>query len=165
MAMYMATLILFIIIAALFALAFMTRRRFGILGLGLSAGALLAGSLSGSSADLIDAQNISIPGMGSEEIAAVILTLLPSLVLLLSGPRYATLLPAIFGAAAYAVLGTLLLLGPLSSALPADGATQTLLNEVAAIEPVLISATVLIAILDTLSIHGTTHVGRKHDKH
>lgn len=161
----MATLILILIVASLFGLAFITKRRFGILGLGLTAGALLASSLSVSSADLIDANNLSIPGMSSQGIAAVILTLLPSLVLLLGGPRYATLLPAILGAAAYAALGTLLLLGPLSGVLPVDGTARGILNEIAAIESVLISATVLLAVLDTLSIHGTTHVGKKHEKH
>lgn len=161
----MATLVLLAIVAALFGLAFVTKRRFGILGLGLCAGALLASSLSGSSADLIDAQNIGLPGVSSEALAALILTMLPSLVLLLGGPRYATLLPALLGAVAYAVLGTMLLLGPLSGALPVDGTAQVVLNEIAGIESILISVTVLIAILDTLSIHGTTHVGKKHGHH
>lgn len=161
----MAALILVIIVAALFGLAFMTKRRFGVLGLGLSAGALLAGSLSATSADLIDAQNISIPGMTSEGIAAVILTLLPSLLLLLGGPRYVTLLPAVFGAAGYAVLGTMLLLGPLSGALAVDGSARTILNQVAEVESILISVTVLVAVLDTLSIHGTTRVGKKAAHH
>lgn len=161
----MAMLILLAVVAALFFLAFITKRRFGVLGLGLTAGALLAQSLSGSSSNLIDAQNLSIPGLSSEGIAAITLTLLPSLVLLLGGPRYTRRLPAMLGAAAYAALGTVLVLGPLSGGLPADTSVQAVLNRIAGIEPLLVSVTVLIAILDTLSIHGTAHIGKKPSKH
>ncbi len=152
------------IAATLFVLAFVTKRRFGVLGLGLCAGALLSTTLDGQLSSFLQSQNIALQPLTDAALAAIILTLLPSLLLLLGGPKYVTKRGQLLGAAGYSLLGVLLLLGPVSGALMLDSQARDVMQNIARLEPWLITAGVVLAVLDTMAAHGSKlpHSGKKH---
>lgn len=152
------------IAAVLFILAFLTKRRFGVLGLALCAGALLSDTLARSLAPLLSKQNIVLPPLSDVALAAIILTLLPSALLLLGGPKYLSKRAQLIGAAGYGLFGTLLLLGPLSSALILNSASRDILQNVANYESGLIAVGVAVAVLDMWSVH-RPKLGRAAKKH
>jgi hypothetical protein len=153
------------IVIALFLLAFVTRRRFGILGLGLSAGALLASSFSRQLAAFFETNSIGIEGVSADILARCVLILLPSLLLLLGGPKYTKTIPRIAGSAGYAVMGTLLLFAPLSALIEINGsATRSALQFVAEYQSGLIALGVAAAVVDTIMMH-SPKLRKSHDKH
>lgn len=150
----MTLVIIFVIALALFALAFMSKRRFGTLGLGLAAGALLATQLTRDVSLLIEVNRLPVEPLTSTAAASVGLILLPPLVLLLSGPTYKSKKSAIIGAVAFALMGTMLLLGPLTTALPAlEPIVWVTLEFIADYQSLLIAAAVVGAVLDSWLTH------------
>ena len=162
----MTLLIIIAIAIALFGLAFMTKRRFGVLGLGLAAGVLLAQNASKFVAGFLSINSVPVEPLTYDSAAVVSLTLLPALLLLIGGPKYFAKRPAVIGAAAFSVLGTLLILGPLTTALPTDDDTiRQVLNFVADWQAVIIAAAIVTAVLDTVLLHTGKSASPKHGKH
>lgn len=161
------TLVIIIAIAlALFGLAFVTRRRFGVLGLGLAAGAILAQNWSREVARWLEDGHIPIQPLSHFTAATLILILLPPLLLLISGPKYSERKYAIIGSICFALLGTMLLIGPLTTDLPTtDSSIRSALISVARWQNVLIAVGIALAIIDTLLMHAPKFPSRKHSKH
>lgn len=149
------TLVVILVIAlSLFVLAFLSKRRFGTLGLALAAGALLSSQLTRDVSMLIEKNELPVEPLNSTSAASVALILLPSLVLLLSGPAYKTKKGALLGAAAFALMGTMLILGPLTTTLPLlDEGVDAVLNFIATYESLLIAVAVIGAVLDSWLTH------------
>lgn len=150
------TLVIVIGIAlVLFGLAFASKRRFGILGLGLAAGVLLSQSLASNFADILEENTIPIAPLTYDTAAIVSLILVPSLLLTIGGPSYHERKIAIIGAALYALLGTMLILGPLTVSLPtADNGVRQVLNFVAQWQDIVVAVGVAIAVIDLMLVHG-----------
>lgn len=155
----MTLIVLLVGAAALFLLAFVSKRRFGVLGLGLSAGALLNLTLNSQVSDLLEKYNIFLHPLTSDALAACILTLLPAVLLLFGGPRYSDKKQRLIGSIGFAVLALLLLLGPLSGALILDESSQNVLNQVAKYEAMLVAAGVAAAVVDMIMAHAP-RIGR-----
>src|SRR3954465_8231908 len=118
----MSFLIIFlIIIGILFATAYFTKRRFGVLGLALAAGAMLSTLWVGDLTPIIAQAGIVLVKPPLESVVSAALILLPALLLLSSGPSYKSQVQRLVGAGAFAVLAAALLLDPLGSALVIDG--------------------------------------------
>lgn len=156
------TLVIIIVIAlSLFALAFMTKRRFGTLGLALAAGALLSDQLTRDVSTLIQKNDVPVDPLSPTTAASVALILLPALILLLSGPVYKSRKATIIGAVAFALMGTMLILGPLTANLPLlDEGVDAVLNFIATHESLLIAAGVIGAVIDSWLTH-STKLGRR----
>lgn len=145
----MTVIIVFAAIAvALFIGAFITKRRFGLLGLALTAGATL-GAIWGDYAGLI----VSMTGLvdGADMANAVgrsLVVLLPAVLLLFHGYTYKGMFGRIFGSLLFALLAVAFLVEPIGFVLPlTDGASQAytwLQNN----REIIISAGVAIAIID-----------------
>jgi hypothetical protein len=111
-----------VMLVVLFGLAFLSRRRFGHLGLALAAGVLL----SGQNYEFIEIffQTIKeyLGGITPSQAAAILLCLAPSLVLMLSGRRYHSTKMRIVGALLYTVMAGFAILPFVLSAtdLPSD---------------------------------------------
>lgn len=162
----MTLVIIVVIILALFGLAFVTKRRFGVLGLGLAAGAILAQSWGREVAHWLESSHVPVQPLSYFTAATVLLILLPPLLLLIGGPKYNERKYAIIGSACFALLGTMLLIGPLTTDLPmADNNIRSVLVFVARWQNVLIACGIALAIIDTLLAHGPKLPGRKHSKH
>lgn len=161
------TLVIIIAIAlALFGLAFVTKRRFGVLGLGLSAGAILAQSWSREVARWLENGHIPVQPLSHFTASTLLLILLPALLLLIGGPKYTERKYAIIGSVCFALLGTMLLIAPLTTDLPtADRGVRSALDFIAKWQNVLIAGGIALAIVDTLLTHGPKLPGRKKSKH
>lgn len=145
-----------------FVLAFLSKRRFGTLGLALAAGALLANQLTVWLAGNLTNFDI-YTGILPEKVAAnIALTLLPALALLLSGPAYVKRKQAVVGAAAFAVMATMLILAPLASVLPSDENSRTLLLFIANYNDIILTALIVFAIVDAWLTHNVTSHKKKH---
>jgi hypothetical protein len=147
----MSFLIIFLImIAALFATAFFTKRRFGVLGLALAAGSVLATLWVGDLTPIIAEAGIAMVRPPLSSVISAGLVLLPAVLLLASGPTYKLLPQRIIGAAAFAILATALLLEPLGSALVIDDTAKPVYEFFVQNRAIIITAGLALAILDLL---------------
>lgn len=161
------TLVLIVAIGlSLFALAFLSKRRFGTLGLALAAGALLSAQLTRDVSLFIERNQVPVEPLSSSAAASVALILLPSLVLLLSGPVYKTKKAAAIGAIAFALMATMLILGPLTTAMPAlEPAVWEALQFIAKYQSLLIAGGVVGAVIDSWLTHNFKPLGKSGKKH
>lgn len=158
----MSFLVIFLlVIGFLFTLAFFTKRRFGVLGMALAAGAMLSTLWVGDLTPIIARAGIIIvkPPLGSVVSAGLILA--PALILLASGPTYKTMRQRIIGATAFAILAISLLLEPLGSALVIDGIGRTVYDFFVKYHAIIITAALGFALLDLL----VTKTPRAHKEH
>lgn len=159
----MSFLIIFlIIIAALFVLAYVTKRRFGVLGLALAAGALLSTLWVGNLTPMIASAGVTMVQPPLESVVSAGLILLPAVLLLFSGPVYKGKVHRLLGAAAFAVLATALLLVPLGSALVIDETARPIYEFFTQYRPVIITATLIYALTDLLLTKTPKHRGGGH---
>lgn len=161
------TLVIIIgIFLALFALALVTKRRFGVLGLGLAAGAVLAQNWSREVGQVLEAQQIPVEPLSYWVAATIALIITPPLLLLIAGPVYTDRKYALAGAVCFALLGTLLLMGPITSDLPIiDGDVKSVFDFIASWQNLLIAGGLALAIIDMLLANGSKHHSKKSDKH
>ena len=141
-------IILLAVVGVLFVTSYVMKRHYGVLGLALSAGYLLAaiwadditGFVQGSGFDILT------PPLKSIVTAAVII--LPSIPLLLSGPIYHKQWQRIVGAIAFALLATSFLLSSLGSWLDLDTMGKTVYETLVHNRDLIITATIGYAIYD-----------------
>lgn len=111
--------IFLILVAVLFTMSFVTKRRFGVLGLALAAGAMLSSLWAEKLTPLVEQSGIvsiaTLPLLAS--LVAAALVLLPAVLLFFSGPVYKSKGHRVFGSLAFAVLALVLLLESLGSTL------------------------------------------------
>jgi len=105
----------------LFVLAYFTKRRFGVLGLALAAGAMLSNLWAQQLTPLVQKTGIDIAVPPLATVVAVLLVLLPALLLLTGGPTYHKKSEQIIGATLFALLAVALLIEPLGSGLVLQG--------------------------------------------
>ena len=150
----MVTLGMFIVLGVvLFGLAFMTRRRFGVLGLALAAGSLLSSLWATPLIDIIEASGWGLAGISVAGYVAAALVLLPAVVLLFSGPAYKGAHGRITGAMLFALFALILVAEPLGAALVLDGVGRTMYDVLQQYQAYSITAGVALAILDLLAVH------------
>lgn len=112
---YLAVLII------LFVLSYLTKRRFGVLGLALAAGAMLSDLWARQLTPVVRSTGFEIVAPPLATLVAVSLVLLPAILLLFSGPSYYNRAERIIGALLFAALATALLIEPLGSGLVLQG--------------------------------------------
>lgn len=151
----MTLVILLVLAVSLFALAFFTRRRFGVLGLGLAAGLVLSNQLTKDVATFLQLGDFPVEPLSHKSAAIVLLVLAPVVAMLVSGPKYSDKRAAVIGSTIFAVFGTVLLLAPLSMSLPlTDVSIQPVLSMIALNSPMIISAGIIAAIIDMMHDQG-----------
>lgn len=145
-----AMIVFIVLLGTLFALAFFTKRRFGVLGLALCAGALLSGSWTASLTPFIEQQGVTLLAPPLSAVVAIILTLLPAALLLFSGPAYTKLPSRLVGAGMFALLAFVFLLSPLGTALVFDSTSLQIYNTLVAWSNPIVVAGIAAAITDLL---------------
>lgn len=153
--------IFLMIIAALFAMVFFTKRRFGVLGLALAAGAMLSTLWVGELTPIIAQAGIVVVKPPLESLVAVGLTLLPVVLLLSSGPTYKSMSQRLIGAVAFAILAIAFLLQPLGSALVIDSVGQPVYDFFVRNHNMIVTVGLLLAVGDILF----NKTPKFHDKH
>jgi hypothetical protein len=146
---YMSFVIVFlIVIASLFALAFFTKRRFGVLGLALAAGAMLANIWAADVTPFIASAGFVLVKPPLLSVVTAAITIVPAVLLLFSGPTYKAMPQRIGGALAFAVLATALLLDPLQSALVIEGVGKSVYDYMVAHKTLFVTIGLVLAVLD-----------------
>jgi hypothetical protein len=142
--------IFLIVIGLLFATAFFTKRRFGVLGLALSAGAMLSTLWVGDLTPIVANAGIILVRPPLESVVSAGLILLPAIFLLFSGPTYKSMLQRIIGAGLFAMLAIALLLEPLGSALVIDNVGKPVYDFFVQQRILIVTITLILAIGDLL---------------
>lgn len=143
-------IVLFIVLVILFALAFLTRRRFGTLGLGLAAGAILSELWSADLTPIIRQAGLEIVSPPLVSIVAAALILLPAILLLFKGQAYKQLHMRVIGAVAFALLAFALLLPILGDSLQLNNEGQTIYSFVSTYRPWIITIGIVYALFDMI---------------
>ena len=93
-------IVFFIVLLLLFGLAYVTKRRFGVLGLALAAGSMLSELWAEKLTPLVRDAGLIVQKPPLITVVAVVLVLLPAAFLLFSGPSYRDTPKRLFGALA-----------------------------------------------------------------
>lgn len=153
--------VLAIAFGLLFLLAFLTKRRFGVLGLGLCAGALLSEYWTNGASSLLHQQGISIVAPPLESVVAIALTLLPVLILLAGGPSYHKKPERFVGGLLFAGMAFLVLFPILKSIIVIDSAAQMVIDFISLYGTGLLAVLIAAAVIDTMLAHGGRKGGRR----
>lgn len=147
----MASLIFFtLLLALLFCFSFFTKRRFGVLGLGLVAGSLLSTNWSDTLTPFIEQQGLVLVSPPLSSIVQTALVLLPPLILFLSGPSYSRAWPRLAGSIAFTLLAFTFLLQPIGVAVLLEGAGLEVYKFFHTYQSLIIVAGIVIALVDVL---------------
>ncbi|TAL14146.1 hypothetical protein EPN95_04030 [Patescibacteria group bacterium] len=132
----------------LFVSAFITRRRFGLLGLALAAGSILSGIWSFDAGLVVGTIGVIPPGPLTTSITLGLIVLLPAIVLLFHGYTYKSLLGRIVGALLFTLLALAFLVTPLGFGLPLSGIGANIYAQLVKYKEVIISIGLVIAVID-----------------
>ena len=153
--------ILIVFVVVLWLLAFLTKRRFGVLGLALTAGAFLSSLWSRDMVTILDSFGLSFATLSTAGFVAIAIVLLPAFLLLFSGPSYRSTRARIVGATLFAVLAVTLIAVPLERAIPLDGVGRTVFDFIDKYSVYIITGGVILSLLDILGIHASRGHERK----
>jgi hypothetical protein len=146
-----AVLILIAIILALFAGAFLSKRRFGLLGLGLTAGAVIAPLWGETAGYVVSATGLLPEGPMINVIAIAAITLIPAVLFMFHGYSYKGMFGRVTGSLLFTVLAIALLIQPLSTIMEISGPIGTVYRWFVENHSLVVSAGVVFAVIDTLT--------------
>lgn len=160
----MSVAILFgVIVAVIFAAAFVSSRRFGPLALALAAGFLLAEWWSNWLGSILDGFGMGLGWLPNGVIAVLLLLLAPLFALLASGPKYQKKHMKIVSAAGIAFLAAALLVMPLGKFMSLDGQALELYKMLAGAWRYIATTGLVLGVVDLFLAH--TASGRSSKKH
>ena len=145
-------IVLAILVAGLFALAYFTRRRFGVLGLALCAGSLLSAMWTQDVTPFVRDAGFETVAPPLSAVVAAGLILLPAILLLFSGPKYSHSIHRLVGSLAFALLATSFLLVPLGNSLNLDPIARNIMVLLTENSSLVVTAAIGYALFDILSI-------------
>lgn len=154
-------IILAVIALLLFFGAFISRRRFGLLGLALTAGATLSTTWSYYAGLIIASTGLVPGGPITTAAASAAVVLLPAIVLLFHGYTYKNLFGRIIGSLLFTALALAFLIEPLESALVLTGSAADIYKVLEANKSLMISIGVVLAVID---LFFTKPAKNEHDK-
>lgn len=145
----MTPIIIFSALAvALFAGAYMSKRRFGLLGLALTAGATVSTIWSYDAGLVVSATGILPEGPLTQAAVQSLVVLLPAILLLFHGYSYKNGFSRIVGSLLFTVLALAFLVDPLEYAIPLSGAGADVYAALKEYKDLIISAGVILAVVD-----------------
>lgn len=145
----MNVVIIFLALAVLlFFSAFVTKRRFGLLGLALAAGSILSTIWSFDAGLVVGALGIFPSGPLTTAVTLSLIVLLPAIVLLFHGYTYKNVVSRTIGALLFTLLALAFLVEPLGFALPLQGFGASVYTEIVKYKEVIISIGMVLAVID-----------------
>jgi hypothetical protein len=118
----MISFVLFLgLLVILFCFSFFTKRRYGVLGLGLAAGALLGANWTDSLTPFLVSQGINIVTPPLSALVQTALVILPPFLLFMNGPSYTKMWSRLLGSALFTLLAFTFLVKPIGAAVFLDG--------------------------------------------
>lgn len=144
----MQVIVICLIVAALlFAAAFTTRRRFGLLGLALAAGSILSGIWGDTASLVVGAAGIPNTPL-TTAITLGVLVLLPSVLLLFHGSMYRGIIGRVVGATLFTLLALAFLIDPIGHVLVLQGYGATAYAWLVSHKTLIIGGGLIIAVTD-----------------
>lgn len=144
--------VLAVVFGALFGMAFLTKRRLGVLGLALAAGALISELWVGDLTPLVAQAGIEIIRPPLESVVATALLVTPAALLFISGPTYHGMRSRVTGAFLFALLAVFLMLDIFESAVVIEGIGQTIFMSLNDWQALGTTTILILAILEALGI-------------
>lgn len=145
----MIPIIVFVSVAiVLFIGAFLSKRRFGLLGLALTAGATVSTIWNYEAGLIVSSLGIVPEGVVTQAAVQSFIVLLPALLLLFHGQTYRKVIPRTVGSLLFAILAAAFLVEPIGYALPLEGHGATFYNTLKDYKDLLISVGVISAVID-----------------
>ncbi len=158
-------LVLGALCAVLFFGSFVSKRRFGLLGLALTAGATISSIWDYTAGLMVSSTGLVPNGPLTQAVTQSFIVLLPALLLLFHGYTYKNLFGRIVGSLLFAVLGLAFLVEPIGYVLPLEGLGAEVYRQVVNYKDLIISAGVVLAIIDlffTKPARAAEKEGKKH---
>lgn len=141
------------LVALLFVVAYVSKRRFGLLALGLTAGSVLAQQLSNDVSLFVTALGVNLSPLTDLAAASLILMIVPVLLLAITGPKVGGVRARLIGAIGLALFGGVLVLPILAALQSNDQSLSPLVASVLPNTAWLTSIGVLLALLDAARKH------------
>lgn len=141
-------IILIAVVVLLFVGAFISRRRFGLLGLALTAGATISVIWDETAGLMVSATGLVPEGPITQAVTQSLIVLLPAILLLFHGYTYKNMFSRVVGSLCFAILGIAFLVQPIGYAIPLDGIGAQVYNQAVAYKDVVISVGVIFAVVD-----------------
>ena len=141
-------IILLIVVALLFVMTYFTKRRFGVLGLALCAGALLSSMWAPQATTLVSETGIQLVAPPLASVVGAALVLLPAVFLLFSGPSYHKQWQRVIGSAAFALLATSFLLAAFGDDLRLDQTGQQVYDLITNNRTTIVTVAIIYALFD-----------------
>lgn len=155
--------ILAVVIVMLFLGAYVTRRRFGVLGLALAAGYVLSVMWHDTLVQVAGSINVDTGPISPVTILTLLVILLPSVILLFGGPSYKTKRGRLLGSLFYAILAVVFSLGALEHTLVLMGEGKMVYDTIVEYQQYILTAALIVAILDIM--HARTGKAKKEEHH
>ncbi|MDB5179648.1 MAG: conserved rane protein of unknown function [Candidatus Saccharibacteria bacterium] len=152
--------ILLALVLALFAGAFLSKRRFGVLGLGLTAGAIISPIWGDNAGFVVSSTGLVAEGPLVNAIALSALILVPAVLFMFHGYRYKHIFGRVIGSLLFTLLAAAFLVGPIGSALTLTGPAGNAYQWVVSNHELIISIGVTFTIVDFL-LSKTVHKSEK----
>lgn len=152
--------ILLALVLALFAGAFLSKRRFGVLGLGLTAGAIISPIWGYNASFVVSMTGLVAEGPLVNAIALSALILIPAVLFMFHGYKYKHVFGRVIGSLLFTLLAAAFLAGPISSALTLTGPVGNVYQWVVSNHELIISVGVAFAVVDFL-LSKTVHKSEK----
>ncbi len=138
-----------VVATLLFVVAFISKRRFGLLGMALASGSVLSGlwaQYAGEITSFLGVERAS----SNEAMIGVILIILPAMITLLHGYTYKTLLGRILGALSFAILAVAFLSEPMGYAFVNTGSAGEMVAIFDQYRHWIVGGGIIIAVFDLL---------------
>ena len=156
-----AVIVLPIIAISLFLAAYITKRRFGLLGLALGAGATLSGIWSYDAGLVVGSLGIFPSGPITTAFTLSAIVLLPSVILLFHGFTYKNFISRTIGAFLFMMLAMAFLVQPLGYAITIEGIGGDFYNWVDQYKNVIISVGMILAVGDLFFTKSASSLEKK----
>jgi len=153
-------LILVGLVLGLFAGAFLSKRRFGVLGLGLAAGAIISPIWGENAGFVISSTGLVSEGPIVNTIALSVLILVPAVLFMFHGYTYKHIFGRVVGSLLFTILAAGFLIGPIGAALTLTGPVGNVYNWLSANHELIVTVGVAFAIADFL-LAKTVHKSEK----
>lgn len=155
-------LVIIAVLAALFAGSFLSKRRFGVLALGLTAGAIISPIWGETAGYVISAAGVVPEGPLVQILALSLIILVPAILFMFHGYSYKHIAGRIVGSLLFMILAAAFLVEPIGSAVAFTGPAGVAYEWVAANRELIISAGVVFAVVDFLFAKTVHKTEKKH---
>ena len=145
------TLIVLLVIT--FLLSYFSKRRFGLVVLGLVAGSVLSRAATTQATEFLQANNIVISSPPMGLVVSIGLLILPAAIFLMIGPHYHDLYKKILGSLVIAIVATVLIVAALQQDAPRLLEADVYVAQVMKYQSAIIIGAILSAVFDVTHAH------------